>query len=65
MTINPISETKYNSKIFSRHGSSFKKWWLQEKKEKKSYSTPSDNNIELNKDCSITLLYVPRQEKII
>ena len=35
MTINPQSETKYNSKIHSRHGGLFKKWWLQEENEKK------------------------------
>ena len=31
MTINFLSDIKYNSQVYSRHGGGFKKWWLQEK----------------------------------
>ena len=31
MSVNYISDIKYNSNVFSRHGGSFKHWWLQKK----------------------------------
>ena len=59
MTINFLSDIKYNSQVYSRHGGVFKKWWLQEKIGKnKKFPTQIDGSVEFNKDSSVTVAYI-------
>ena len=62
MSVNYISDIKYNSNVFSRHGGSFKHWWLQKKVDKKqSLPIQLENEIELNSDSFITVVYIRSQ----
>ena len=59
MSINHVSAIKYNSKIYSRHGGCYKKWWLQERVDnKRSLPISIDFDIELDEDSLITVVYV-------
>ena len=59
MTLNFLSNTKYNSQVHNCHDGVFKKCWLQEKIGKNiKFHTQIDGSIEFNKDSSITVVYI-------